>query len=82
LRNQRDDLLAFAGVLDTKLAGIAQAFEISPQLVREACMLHRLPTSSTVYWQGWNRLRAEMSERAREIPCRLSMLHLVSFRSG
>jgi hypothetical protein len=37
LRNQRDDLLAFAGVLDKKLAGIAQALEISLSLVREAC---------------------------------------------
>jgi hypothetical protein len=60
LRNQRDDLLAFAGVLDTKLAGIARALEISPSLVREACMLHRLPTTSTAYWQGWNRLRSEI----------------------
>src|SRR4051794_3490820 len=60
LRNQRNDLLAFAGVLDHKLAGIARTLEISPFLVREACMLHRLPTTSTAYWQGWNRLRAEM----------------------
>jgi len=60
LRNQRDDLLAFAGVLDTKLAGIARTLEVSPLLVREACVLHRLPTTSTAYWQGWNRLRAEM----------------------
>src|SRR3954451_23972317 len=41
LRNQRDDLLAFAGVLDTKLAGIARTFEISLSHVREACVLHR-----------------------------------------
>ena len=60
LRNQRDDLLAFAGVLDTKLAGIARTLEISPSLVREACMLHRLATTSTAYWQGWNRLRSEI----------------------
>ena len=60
LRNQRDDLLAFAGALDKKLAGIAQTLEISQPLVREACVLHRLPTTSTAYWRGWNRLRAEM----------------------
>src|SRR3954447_24192382 len=52
LRNQRNDLLAFAGVLDHKLAGIARTLEISLSLVREACMLHRLPTTSTAYWQG------------------------------
>jgi hypothetical protein len=61
LRNQRDDLLAFAGVLDNKLAGIARTLKISLSHVREACMLHRLPTTSTAYWQGWNRLRAEIS---------------------
>ena len=29
-------------------------------------MLHRLPSTSTAYWQGWNRLRAKMGDRARE----------------
>jgi hypothetical protein len=60
LQNQRDDLLAFAGVLDAKLAGIAQTHGISEPLVREACVLHRLPSTSTAYWQGWNRLRARL----------------------
>ena len=44
LQNQRDALLAFAGVLDAELAGIARAHAISEPLVREACVLHRLPT--------------------------------------
>jgi hypothetical protein len=60
LQNQRDDLLAFAGVLDEKLAAIAQVHDISAPLVREACVLHRLPNTSTAYWQGWNRLRAKL----------------------
>jgi hypothetical protein len=60
LHNQRNDLLAFAEVLDNKLAGIARTLQISLSLVREACVLHRLPTTSTAYWQGWNRLRVEM----------------------
>lgn len=59
LQNQRDDLLAFAGALDEKLVVIARAHEISEPLVREACVLHRLPTTSFAYWQGWNRLRAK-----------------------
>jgi hypothetical protein len=67
LRNQRDDLLAFTGVLDKKLADIAQTLEISQSLVRAACMLHRLPNTSTVYWQGWNRLRAEMGAKFRAV---------------
>ncbi len=59
LQNQRDDLLAFTGVLDAKLADIAQAHAIAEPLVREACLLHRSPTTSPAYWQGWNRLRAQ-----------------------
>jgi hypothetical protein len=66
LQNQRDDLLAFAGVLDKKLAHMAQTHDIGGDLVREACVLHRLPSTSTAYWQGWNRLRAKMGDRARE----------------
>ncbi len=60
LQNQRDALLAFAGVLDAKLAAIAQAHAIAEPLVRDACVLHRLPSTSPAYWQGWNRLRATM----------------------
>jgi len=52
LQNQRDTLLAFAGVLDAKLADIAQAHAIAEPLVREACLLHRSPTISPAYWQG------------------------------
>jgi len=63
LQNQRDDLLAFAGVLDDKLAAIAQAHAIAEPLVREACLLHRLPSTSPAYWQGWNQLRAQTGSR-------------------
>ena len=59
LQNQRNDLLAFAGVLDAKLAAIAQAHAVAEPLVREACLLHRLPSTSSAYWQGWNQLRAK-----------------------
>jgi hypothetical protein len=63
LQNQRDDLLAFAGVLDAKLADIAHAHAIAEPVVREACLLHRLPSTSPAYWQGWNRLRATMGSK-------------------
>ena len=59
LQNQRNDLLAFAGVLDAKLVAIAQADAIAEPLVREACLLHRLSSTSSAYWQGWNQLRAK-----------------------
>ena len=47
-------------MLDAKLADIAQTQAIAEPLVREACLLHRLPTTSPAYWQGWNRLRAQI----------------------
>ncbi len=53
LQNQRD------GVLDGKLADIAQTHAIAETLVRKACLLHRLSTTSPAYWQGWNQLRAQ-----------------------
>jgi len=31
--------------------------------VREACVLHRLPTTSPAYWQGWNQLRATIGRK-------------------
>jgi hypothetical protein len=49
-------------VLDEKLAAFGRANEISITLVREACILHRLPTTSTAYWQGWNRLRTNAGD--------------------
>jgi len=60
LQNQRDALLAFAGVLDGKLAAIAQTHAVAESIVREACVLHRLPSTTSAYWQGWNRLRAQI----------------------
>jgi hypothetical protein len=46
LRNQRDDLL------DGKLTAVALAQGIAEPLVREACILHRLPSTSCVCWRG------------------------------
>jgi hypothetical protein len=60
LQNRRDDLLASAGVLDTKLAHIAQTYETGEDFVREACVPLRLTSTSTAYWQSWNRLRAKI----------------------
>jgi hypothetical protein len=67
LQNQRDQLLAFAGVLDAKLAEIARAHAVSEPLVREACVLHRLPSTSPAYWQGWNRLRAQTGGKSHAL---------------
>ena len=63
LENQRDGLLAFSRVLDEKLEIIASHLAVSPYLVRAACLLQRKPDTSTVFWQGWNRLYAAMGHQ-------------------
>jgi len=63
LQNQRDNLLGFAGVLDAKLAAIAQAHHVCEPVVREACVLHRRSSTSSTYWQGWNQLRAKLGDK-------------------
>jgi len=60
LKNQRDDLLAFAAILDQKLADIAQRFDTPLFLVRAVCLLHRKKPSSTAYWQRWNHLHHQL----------------------
>ncbi|OXC75324.1 hypothetical protein [Caballeronia sordidicola] len=49
LQNQRDDLLAFAGVLVAKLATIAQAANVPGDLVLAACFLHCNLTASPAH---------------------------------
>ena len=82
LQNQRDDLLAFAGVLDEKLATIVQTHAIAEPLVREACVLHRLPTTSTAYWQEWNRLRANIGDKFRALLKAVSLVMARTPRSS
>ena len=63
LHNQRDDLLAFAGVLDLKLAVIARDAAVPVHLVRATCLLHRKPTTSGVFWRGRSELYHAMGRR-------------------
>ena len=67
LHNQRDQLLAFAGVLDQKLADIAQYFELPLQAVRDVCLLHRKPNTSNAYWERWNLLHRQLSNKFHEV---------------
>jgi hypothetical protein len=67
LQNQRDDLLAFAGVLDEKLDAIARATAVEGYLVRATCLLHRKPETSGAFWQAWNRLHAAMGRKFYDV---------------
>ena len=61
LHNQRDELLAFAGILDQKLAEIARCFKMPLQKVRDVYLLHRKQPTSNAYWERWNQLHRELS---------------------
>jgi hypothetical protein len=63
LHNQCDQLLAFAGVLDQKLAKIAEHFELPFQSICDVCLLHRKRKTSHAYWERWNQLHSELSEK-------------------
>jgi hypothetical protein len=63
LSNQKSDLLAFAQVLDQKFGDIAQKFKISLSQVREVCFLMKKSLSTNVYWQKWNHLYKQLSEK-------------------
>ena len=67
LRNQRDQLLAFASVIDQKLADIAAAFELPLQTVREVCLLHRKHRTSNAYWERWNQLHSQLSGKFHSV---------------
>ncbi|MGD1896605.1 MAG: hypothetical protein ACFB16_06585 [Phormidesmis sp.] len=67
LRSQRDQLLAFSGVLDQKLSDIADSFRLPLQAVREVCLLHRKHKTSNAYWQRWNQLHSQLSGKFHSV---------------
>ena len=67
LHNQRDQLLAFADVLDQKLAEIAKDFELPMQDIRDVCLLHRKHPTSNPYWERWNQLHSRLSGKFYEL---------------
>ena len=67
LQQQRNDLLAFAALLDEHLAGIAHAYDVPEYVVRQACVLQRKPDTSPAYWLGWNELCAQMGHKSHEV---------------
>jgi hypothetical protein len=60
LKNQRDYLLAFAGVVDGKLADIARRYHLSVDHVQQVCLLHRLPITGPSFWPRWDQLHTKL----------------------
>ena len=63
LENQKEDLLAFAAVLDDKLMDISQRFQIPLHLVRQVCLLQGQNPQQTSYWSTWNQLHHQIGSQ-------------------
>ncbi len=60
LENQKENLLAFAAVLDEKLTDISQRFNVPLYLVRKVCLLQAQNAQQNSYWATWNQLHDQI----------------------
>ena len=67
LQNHRDDLLAFAGVLDERLADIAARFKVPLFLVHAVCELQNLDKNLPRYWQRRAQLQTKLPKKFHSI---------------
>lgn len=63
LENHRDNLLAFAGVLDEKFAQIAARFDVPVFLVHAICELQGLDKNCPAYWQRQEQLYKKLKNK-------------------
>lgn len=63
LQRQGNSLLGFAKILDDKLSGIAQQFQVPDYGVRATCLLQRKQKTSEAYWQCHNTLYRQMGPK-------------------
>lgn len=63
LELQRDNLLAFAGVLEEQFAALAGQFEVPAVLVQQLCQLEALDTNAPAYWQTRGPLLAQLGAK-------------------
>ena len=63
LEQQRDNLLAFADVLDKRFSDIARGLEIAMPLVHAVCELQGLDPNQPAYWQRDSRLHQKLRHK-------------------
>jgi hypothetical protein len=63
LENQKEQLLAFAAVLDEKLTDISQRFNIPLYLVRQVCRIQEQDSQQNSYWATWNQLHHQIGSQ-------------------
>lgn len=67
LRNQREELLAFAAALDRQLDAVAQEHEVSPAVVREVLAVSALDPRCPATWQRDAELHRQLGIRYRGV---------------
>ena len=63
LQNQRDDLLAFAGILDERFAGVAAHMKVPLHLVHSIGELQGMDQRSPAHWQRKAQLQHKLKHR-------------------
>ena len=67
LADQRDNLLAFAGVLEEEFAALADQFDVPACWVQQLCQLEGRDPNTPDYWQRQGRLRGKLREKFQPI---------------
>ena len=67
LQNHRDDLLAFAGLLDDRFADLARQHHVPLYLVHGVCELQGLDPNQAAYWERETRLRGKLRHRFHDV---------------
>jgi len=67
LQRQRDNLLAFAGVLDERFGELARQFQIRPDIVHGICELQGMDQNHPAYWQHQQRLTKILRHRFYDV---------------
>jgi len=67
LQRRRDNLLAFAGVLDERFDELARQFQIPADIVHDLCELQGMDQNHPVYWQHQQRLTEILRHRFYDV---------------
>lgn len=67
LERQRDDLLAFAAVLEERFADLAARFAVPVHLVRQVSQLQGLDPAGSAHWSVEGRLRHQLPDRFHRV---------------
>ena len=63
LENHREDLLAFAGIVDERLREVALRWQVPPAWVHAVCELLGMDPNQPAYWQRHAQLHREVPDR-------------------